>query len=133
MVISSLVIETMPDRLDQVAAALAAVPGVEVHETLRAVPGKNGSSVGKVVITIERDTVDESQPTANGFVGIDGIIGIDLIYANFEDDPTSLAQRAKNRARAATGKADPTVEPDPDAVDPDPDAVEKPLDDGRRS
>lgn len=109
-------IETLPEQVDEVAAALAAIPGVEVHETLEAMPGTRGSSVGKVVVTIEADTVEASQATANGFVGIDGIIGIDLIYANFEDDPTILAQREKNRARAAAGHADPTTRPRDDGA-----------------
>ena len=65
MVISSLVVETMPDR-------------TEVHET-------NGH---KIVVTIEADTVDDSHDIASGFIGIEGVTGINLVYANFEDDPT---------------------------------------------
>lgn len=42
MVISSLVVETMPDRTDDVARELAQREGVEVHET-------NGH---KIVVTI---------------------------------------------------------------------------------
>ena len=72
MVISSLVVETMPDRTDDVARELAQREGVEVHET-------NGH---KIVVTIEADTVDDSHDIASGF------IGINLVYANFEDDPT---------------------------------------------
>ena len=74
MVISSLVVETMPDRTDDVARELAQREGVEVHET-------NGH---KIVVTIEADTVDDS----SGFIGIEGVTGINLVYANFEDDPT---------------------------------------------
>ena len=69
MVISSLVVETMPDRTDDVARELAQREGVEVHET-------NGH---KIVVTIEADTVDDSH---------DIVTGINLVYANFEDDPT---------------------------------------------
>ena len=75
MVISSLVVETMPDRTDDVARELALREGVEVHET-------NGH---KIVVTIEADTVDD---IASGFIGIEGVTGINLVYANFEDDPT---------------------------------------------
>ena len=74
MVISSLVVETMPDRTDDVARELAQREGVEVHET-------NGH---KIVVTIEADTHD----IASGFIGIEGVTGINLVYANFEDDPT---------------------------------------------
>lgn len=78
MVISSLVVETMPDRIDAVAEQLPAIDGIEVHEV-------NGN---KIVITIEAETVDESHDIANGIVPILGVIGVDLIYLNFEDDPT---------------------------------------------
>jgi len=42
----------------------------------------------KIVITIEADTVDESHDIANSIVPITGVIGVNLIYLNFEDDPT---------------------------------------------
>lgn len=99
MVISSLVVETAPDRLDAVVDALGAIDGVEVHEKLPATPGQGDPerAVGKAVVTIERETVELSQSTANSFVAIDGVIGIDLIYANFEDDPEIAAIRERHR------------------------------------
>ena len=78
VVISSLVVEARPDAVDAVARALAAMEGVEVHEV-------NGY---KIVVTIEADTVDDSHEIASGFIGIEGVTGINLVYANFEDDPT---------------------------------------------
>lgn len=78
MVISSLVVETAPERTDEVAAALAERDGVEVHE-------KNGY---KLVVTIEAETVDDSHAIASAFINIEGVTGINLVYANFEDDPT---------------------------------------------
>jgi len=76
MVISSLVVETMPERTEAVAAALAAISGVEVHET-------NGY---KLVVTIEADSTDDSHATASSFIDVEGVIGINLIYVNFEDE-----------------------------------------------
>ena len=78
VVISSLVVEVRPESVDAVARALAAMEGVEVHEV-------NGY---KIVVTIEADTVDDSHDIASGFIGIEGVTGINLVYANFEDDPT---------------------------------------------
>lgn len=78
MVISSLVVETKPERTDEVSAELAERAGVEVHET-------NGY---KIVVTIEAETVDDSHAIASGFIDIPGVTGINLVYANFEDDPT---------------------------------------------
>ncbi|PNV68313.1 chaperone NapD [Enteroscipio rubneri] len=78
MVISSLVVETKPECTDKVSAELAERAGVEVHET-------NGY---KIVVTIEAETVDDSHAIASGFIDIPGVTGINLVYANFEDDPT---------------------------------------------
>ena len=78
MVISSFVVETTPDATQQAAQKLAECPGVEVHEI-------NGY---KVVVTIEAETVDASHEVASGFIGIEGVTGVNLVYANFEDDPS---------------------------------------------
>ena len=59
MVISSLVVETIPEYTEAVAAKLPGLDGVEVH----------GIEGCKIVITIERPTVDESHDTANENVG----------------------------------------------------------------
>lgn len=77
-VISSLVVETAPERTQAVAEALPQRRGVEVH----GIEGRN------IVITIETETVDESHDVANGLMDIEGVIGVNLIYLNFEDDKT---------------------------------------------
>lgn len=78
MVISSLVVETMPAYTQTVADALAQLPGVEVHELVE----------HKIVVTIEAPTTDASYDVASGFVNYEGVTGINLVYSNFEDDPT---------------------------------------------
>ena len=42
----------------------------------------------KIVITIEAPTVDESHDIANSIVPLAGVLGVDLVYLNFEDDKT---------------------------------------------
>ena len=76
VVISSLIIDTLGEKTAQVADALAAIEGVEVH----------GQENGQVVITIETETLVQSHDLANSLVDIDGVVGVNLIYANFEDD-----------------------------------------------
>ena len=78
MTISSLSVECAPDACDAVAANLAARDGVEVHGI--------DAGQGKVVVTVEADGIDESHRIASAFVGIDTVRGVDLVYANFEDD-----------------------------------------------
>ena len=58
--------------------AQAGFDGVEVH-------GVDGY---KVIITIEAETVDDSHAIASSMIDITGVIGVNLIYVNFEDDPT---------------------------------------------
>lgn len=78
MVISSLVVETAPEYTEAVAAQLPGLEGVEVH----------GIEGYKIVITIEAETVDDSHDIANSIVPITGVMAVDLIYLNFEDDKT---------------------------------------------
>ena len=89
-VISSLIVETMPENMAKVEAALAALDGVEVH----------GSDKGKVVITIEKGTMTESHDLANSITQMDDVLAVNLIYANFEDDPETQAMYDNLQERA---------------------------------
>lgn len=78
MVISSLVVNTVADSTKDVASALNKIKGVEVHEIVDF----------KIVVTLESETVDTSADTANTFQEIPGVLSVNLIYVNFEDDPS---------------------------------------------
>lgn len=91
MVISSLVVETTPGKVRSAAEALAKIEGVEVHNF----------EGYKIVVTIETETVDDSHEIASGFMNIEGVTGVNLIYANFEDDPSLKAAQDKIAAHAA--------------------------------
>ncbi len=78
MVISSLVVECVQGYVDQVKSQLEATDGVEVHEV----------HDYKLVVTIEAETVDDSHDIANSFVPLTGVIGVNLVYLNWEDDKT---------------------------------------------
>lgn len=88
MVISSLVVETYEGETDQVRAALAALPGVEVHETVET----------RLVVTIETETTDESAKVAEGFYNVEGVATVALVYVNFEDDPSLYQDASANLA-----------------------------------
>ncbi len=77
MVISSLVVETFPEHTQNIKEHLQEIEGVEVHDVIE----------NKIAITIEAETVDRSHSIANSFVAFEGVINVNLIYANFEDDP----------------------------------------------
>ena len=76
MVISSLVVETAPGTTDEVAKALSAIQGVEVHE----------AQGEKLVVTIEAQSSHESHGIASSFIGVEGVTGISLVYLNCEDE-----------------------------------------------
>ena len=77
MVISSLIVETIASETDTVAKQLGDIPTVEVH----------GIQDYQVIVTIEADSVEASHQTASSFIHIEGVTGVNLVYANFEDDP----------------------------------------------
>ena len=81
VVISSLLVDCLPEKREKVAERLAALDGVEVH----------GQEGGQVVITIERPSLDASHDLANSITQIEDVIGVNLIYVNFEDDETQQA------------------------------------------
>ena len=86
MVISSLVVTTLADSTEDVAAALVRIPGVEVHE----IKGFD------LVVTIESETVDTSADTANSFMDIPGVLAVNLVYVNFEDDPSLYGEGVRH-------------------------------------
>lgn len=95
VVISSLIVECLPEDMDGVAGALASHEGVEVH----------GMEAGQVVITIERPTLDESHDLANAITQLDRVTGLSLIYANFEDDPDLNEMQRRLADRAKSGES----------------------------
>ncbi len=76
VVISSLVVETDPSKTEGVANELARIEGVEVHE----IQGY------KIVVTIEAPSTAASHEIASSFVAIPGVLNINLVYVNFEDE-----------------------------------------------
>jgi nitrate reductase NapD len=78
VVISSLVVETAPDYTQIAAARLLDFTGVEVH----------GTDGYKIIVTIEAETVDESHDLANDISLLQGVLNVNLVYLNFEDDKT---------------------------------------------
>ena len=81
VVISSLVVEAVPDSVESVAEALASIEGVEVHEV----------SGYKIVVTIEAPSTGASHKVSSRFVDIPGVLNVNLVYVNFEDETLSGA------------------------------------------
>lgn len=76
MAISSLVVDTLPERTLGIKSELAAIEGVEVHEV-------QGT---KLVVTIEAASVDASHAIASSFAGFDGVMSVGLVFVSVEDE-----------------------------------------------
>jgi nitrate reductase NapD len=77
VVISSLLVETTPEDTAYVFEAIDKIAGVETH-------GVHGCVI---IVSIEAESVHASQAIASALCALDGVGGVQLVYANFEDDP----------------------------------------------
>jgi nitrate reductase NapD len=77
VVISSLLVETVPSETERVIVELDKIDGVETHGTHNA----------SVIVTIEASSINASYAIATSITAMDGVANVQLVYANFEDDP----------------------------------------------
>ena len=78
MAISSLVIDAMPDKLQEVADSLNAIEGVEVQGM--------DETTGRIVVTLEAANVYESSDIATSFVHLPHVFNANLVYVSVEDE-----------------------------------------------
>jgi len=76
MVISSYVIQAFPERSDEVAQAISAYEGVEVHEQIE----------DRLVVSIEAESTDATYELATLLSQLQGVVTVNLVYCNFEDE-----------------------------------------------
>jgi nitrate reductase NapD len=77
MVISSLLVDAEPGSTDEVLRSIAGIAGAEAHSV-------HGSSI---VVSIEAPSISASYAIATELNAASGVSGVQLVYANFEDDP----------------------------------------------
>lgn len=82
MNISGVLVQAHPEKLQAVSSCLQAMPGVEVHA---------GSDTGKLVVTIERDSDEETTRTFDAINLMDGVLAALLVYHQQESDPEKEA------------------------------------------
>lgn len=78
MVISGLILETVPGKALLAVKELEKKDGVEVHHV---------EEDYKIIITLETVTADQSYRIAETFKEIEVVLTVCLVYSNFEDDP----------------------------------------------
>jgi periplasmic nitrate reductase NapD len=69
--ISSMIVQTRPEHLARVSAEIAALPGVEIHDTAPA---------GKIVVLLETASESEIADRLTSIHGFDGVITATLVY-----------------------------------------------------
>jgi nitrate reductase NapD len=84
-VISSLLVKSVPEKLNRALREIAEIAGVEIHEV-------HGSTV---VVSIEAESVKASYARARALAAVQAVDSVQLVYANFEDDPVVQRQFRK--------------------------------------
>jgi nitrate reductase NapD len=85
MVISSLLVKSVPGGLDEALRGIAGIAGVEAHEV-------HGPTI---VVSIEAESVKASYASARALAAVEAVDSVQLVYANFEDDPVVQRQSQK--------------------------------------
>lgn len=74
-VVSSLIVEAVPEQVDSLVQDLQAIDGLEIHEQ----QGNN------ILVTYEDDSVSKSEEAMQSISNDTRVIAVNLIYCNFED------------------------------------------------
>ena len=82
MNICGVLVHAAPDRVDDVMAALARLPGVELHGT---------ADAGRIVVTVEDSAAGAASDGLAQIHALPGVVSAALVYHHFEPDGTSGA------------------------------------------
>ena len=75
--ICGVLIHTLPEQAETLKRLLEEKQGVEVHAV---------SDNGRLVVTVEKDTREETGETLNYFQNMDHVISASLVYQYFDDE-----------------------------------------------
>lgn len=77
MVISGLLVNTLPEKLERVKEYLCTMKGVEVNSVV---------DDYRIIVIIEAKTVEDELAVSGEIAAIDGVLGINLAYHHFEEN-----------------------------------------------
>lgn len=83
MMISGILIFTKEGKAEEVAKKMENTNGVEVHHILED---------SKIVITLEQESIEQSYQTGKQLEKIPGVLGVNVVYYNFEEAEEALAE-----------------------------------------
>jgi nitrate reductase NapD len=80
MVVSGLLINTLPEKLEEVKKQLSTMTGVEINTIIDGY---------KIVAVVESKTIEEEISISKQIAKMDGVLSISLAYHHFEEDETN--------------------------------------------
>jgi nitrate reductase NapD len=76
MVVSSLVVRTLPEQANTIRKKLGAIDGVEVNDIIDGY---------KIIVVMEADRVEDEITISKQISQMDGVLAVNLAYHHFED------------------------------------------------
>ena len=77
MVVSALLVNIVPDKMEKVKSELLSIHGLSVNSII---------DDYKIVIVVESDNVEDEVEISKYIAKIDGVLGINLAYHHFDDE-----------------------------------------------
>ncbi|MBL7032059.1 MAG: chaperone NapD [Nitrospira sp.] len=77
MVVSGLLVDTEPDKLEQVKSELLKIEGIEISSVL---------DDHKIVIVVELEDVESEVQISKKIKNIEGVLGVNIAYHHYGDD-----------------------------------------------
>ncbi len=81
--VSSLIVHGAPELLPAISAAIAILPGAEIHAS---------DAAGKLIVTLETDSDSEISERIEAIRALDGVFAASLVYHQVEDADAAEAE-----------------------------------------
>ncbi len=81
--VSSLIVHGAPELLPAISAAIAILPGAEIHAS---------DAAGKLIVTLETDSDSEISERIEAIRALDGVFAASLVYHQVEDADAEEAE-----------------------------------------
>ncbi len=81
--VSSLIVHGAPELLPAISAAVAVLPGAEIHAS---------DAAGKLIVTLETDSDSEISERIEAIRALDGVFAASLVYHQVEDADAAEAE-----------------------------------------
>jgi nitrate reductase NapD len=79
MNLSGILVVAVPERCEEVAEVLAAMPGIEVHQ--------KDPATGKIIVVQEASSIENEANGARALQQVPGVLSVNMVYHYFAEDP----------------------------------------------